>query len=203
MLKNRFNPLFAAHDDQPPASGGAGSGTQPKTPPAKEKDGPKNEGADEDDDEPKDPKEDAPKKPDEAPAAAALLSAFARGSLRALGMGGVIARLETSEAALANANSEVLRLAADNTRLTAELADKPKLIAAAAVVRKNDVAKGVLNELGKIGITEAAAPSQISADATPEALLEKFETLKGAEKTAFFRANKTALKAAEAAKNAH
>lgn len=198
MRPNQFNPLLAPHDDQPPAQGGSAS--EPQTEPAPEGEEPEEPGNE--DEPPAPPAEPAEKPAETPPSAAAPLSAFERGKLRALGMGGLISRLETSEAALAQATSEVTRLTTENTRLTTQLAAKPAEIAAAAKGRENEVSKGVLNELGKLGVTAADAPSQISADATPEALLEKFQSLKGAEKTAFFRAHKTALKAAEAAQTA-
>jgi hypothetical protein len=200
MLKNKFNPLFAPHDDQPPANAGNGNGSEPQTEDAPEKAEESKEREKTNEEEPPPVKE--PEAPSETLSAATPLSAFERGKLRALGMGGLISRLETSEAALATANAEITRLHAENTRINTELAEKPKQIEAATKGRENEVSQGVLAELGKLGISEAAAPSQISADATPEALLEKFQSLKGAEKTAFFRANKTALKNAEAAKTA-
>ena len=80
--------------------------------------------------------------------------------------------------------------------------ETPKQVAAAREGRENEVARAVTAELTALGVTPEAAPSQVGADATPEALLEKFATLKGAEKTAFFRANTVALKAADAAKTA-
>lgn len=143
--------------------------------------------------------EETPAAPAQAATPTPKLSAFDRGALRMLGKGDLVARLESSEATAGQLRAEVNRLTAENQRLSALQAETPHKIADAAKLRENDITKGVASELAALGVTQAAAPSQIGAEATPEALLEKFQTLQGAEKTAFWRANKTALKAAEAA----
>lgn len=202
MIINRFNRfLRAEHEDQPPANnpGTAAPETQTEPPPKREEDG------EEGDDPP------APAAPPTNPEAAATpvapkLSIFERGKLRMLGMGDLVARVEKAEGELSVASAEVVRLNAENLRLQGELAtlkeESPKQLAAAKEIKSTEISKKVTAELTGLGITAEAAPSQVSADATPEALLEKLNSLKGAEKTAFFRANRTALKAADAAKTA-
>lgn len=201
MIRNPFNPLFAAHTEEPPAHQGAAPAatTAPETTPA----APETEET---------PEPEAPAAPEETPAApeapaaaAPKLNAFQRGALRALGTGDLIARVEKAETETLTAQAEVVRLTAVNDQLATRLAEleneTTKQVAAARTGRENEVARAVTAELTALGVTPEAAPSQVGADATPEALLEKFNTLKGAEKTAFLRANKPALKAAAAAKN--
>lgn len=190
MLKNRFNPLHAQAVTEPPHHSGGSSTPAPEAKP-------EGGGEDEEEEEEEDEEEQSD---DEAPAAAQRppgLSAFERGKLRALGSGKLIARLEKAEGDLFQANATIGQLQAEITGLKAEAAEVPKKLAAAEKIRDGQVAKEVTKELTGLGISEAAAPSQIPADQTPEAMLEKFGTLNGAEKTAFFREHKAVLKAAE------
>lgn len=197
MLHNRFNPLYAAAEDAPPAN----PGTAPAAPEAAPE---KDAAGDEKKDEEPEPEPEPAADPAAAPEAAApgKLNAFQRTALRALGTGDLIARVERAEAGEAVALAEVARLKTENTRLTADLAqikkETPAQIEAAKQVREKDVSTAMRNELGKLGITSEIAPSQVNAEATPEAMLEHFATLKGAEKTAYWRANSKALKIAEA-----
>ncbi|MES2923694.1 MAG: hypothetical protein V4819_19220 [Verrucomicrobiota bacterium] len=195
MRRNLFNPLFTKHEDTPPASSGSSApATAPET-------GTGEETKEEKKDDESEP-EPEPEKEPEAPAAAAKPNAFQRGALRALGIGDLVARVERAEAAEAVANAEVTRLTAENIRLTGELTklekETPQKIEAAAKGRDNEVSKQVTAELTALGVSADAAPSQVAADQTPEAMLEHFATLKGAEKTAYWRANSKALKIAEA-----
>lgn len=209
MIRNRFNPLLAPVDEPKSSAGGnPGTATAPKSETGNESgndspdgdpEGGEGEGSDSTDgDEPPPTGEET--KPEAA--TKTHLSAFERGKLRALGMGGLISRLETTEGQLAEANAQVAKLTAENTNLKAQLGKSQQETAAAAKGRENEVSRGVRAELDKVGLKEDAAPSQIAADGTPEALMEKFQSLKGAERTAFWREHKTALKAAEAAKTA-
>ena len=108
--------------------------------------------------------------PEEAPApeaSAAKLSAFERGKLRALGMGNLIQRLETSEGQLAAAHGQIEILKAENARLTAgreaeEKAAREKL-EAAAKGRENEVSQGVREKLSALGVPETDAPSATSS----------------------------------------
>ncbi len=60
------------------------------------------------------------------------------------------------------------------------------------------VSARVMSELASLGMTFDAAPSQIDAQADdPHAKIAKLNQLTGAEKTAYFRANKADLLAAE------
>jgi hypothetical protein len=198
MLHNRFNPLHAPASDAPPAN----SGTAPTTPePA-----PESEGEEKTEEEPAPEPAPEPEKPAETPSAAVKpLSAFDRGALRALGMGALISRVEVAESLNATQAAEIARLTAENSRIACELAaerrETPAKIEAAAKGRENEVSRGVRAQLTQLGISEAAAPAQINSDGTPEAKLEHFATLKGAEKTAYYREHKADLKAAEAARN--
>jgi hypothetical protein len=193
MLANKFNPLRTAHQPEPRANSGTAH-EAPETNPEGETPKPESE-------EEPEPEKTEPA-PVTAPEAAVKPNAFQRGALRALGIGDLVARVEKAEAAEALSAAEVTRLAAENLRLTSEInklqTEAPKQVAAAAKGRENEVSKQVTATLTNLGVNEAAAPSQVAAENTPEALLEKFNTLKGAGKTAFFRANKTALKAADA-----
>lgn len=195
MLANKFNPLRSAHEDTPPANPGTAAPETPETAPETEtEEAP-----------PAEPEPETPAAP-EAPAAASKPNAFQRGALRALGIGDLVARVERAETAEAFANLEITRLNAENIRLTSELkkleTDTPQKIEAAAKGRADEVSKGVRAELTALGVSAAVAPSQISADATPEAMLEHFASLKGAEKTSYWRANSKALKAAGALQTA-
>ncbi|MEO5712170.1 MAG: hypothetical protein ABIT37_01670 [Luteolibacter sp.] len=202
MLRNNFNPLYSKAEVEP--------STGPGNSPAPTENNPEGEATETDPDADADPDSDAePKTPAEpgetnAPAAAAPLSAFERGKLRALGSGALITRLEQAEGNLGIAQSEVTRLTAENVKLKADLAaaqkETPLKVAEAAKGKDEAVSKGVIAQLGKLGITEAAAPSQVAAENTPEGMLEHFQTLKGAEKTTYWRANSKALKAAEASR---
>lgn len=198
MLHNRLNPLYAPASDAPPAN----SGTAPATPET----APESEGEEQAEEEPAPEPAAEPEKPAEAPAAAAKpLSAFDRGALRALGMGALISRVEIAEGLNATQASEISRITAENSRLAGELAaerkETPVKVAEAVKGRENEVSRGVRAELTQLGISEAAAPAQVNSDGTPEAKLEHFATLKGAEKTAYYRANKADLKAAESARH--
>lgn len=189
MLANKFNPLRSAHEDTPPANPGTAAPEAPETAPETETE------------------EAPPAEPEpETPAAGSKPNAFQRGALRALGIGDLVARVERAEAAEAFAHLEITRLTTENIRLTSELTkletETPKKIEAAVKGRENEVSQGVRNELKSLGITEAAAPSQVAPDATPEAMLEHFASLKGAEKTSYWRANSKALKAAGAQQTA-
>jgi hypothetical protein len=197
MLRNKFNPLYSAAVDAPPANSGAAPSANNSESPAETKP---------EEVEPEIAPEPEPEPaPTPAPEANGKLSAFERTKLRMLGSGDLVSRVEKAERELASAQAEITRLNAENQRLSQTVENQntelPKKVAAAAKGRENEVAKGVRNELTSLGISEAEAPAQINADSTPEAMLEKFATLKGSEKTAFFRANKTVLKAAEAAKS--
>ncbi len=202
MLRNHFNqfsPLREKHEESPPSNSGGSPAPEPAPAPEKK------DGEDEPEPEPKPEPEPTPEPatPPAPEAPGAKLNAFQRGALRALGTGDLIARVERAELAEAAANAEVSRLTAENTRLSTDLATLRATtnvkIVEAQKGRANEVSQGVRKELTGLGITEESAPSQINADQTPEALLEKFHTLKGAEKTSFWRTNKAALKAAEAA----
>jgi hypothetical protein len=210
MLANPSNPLLHKASVAAPAQTGAQPAattepaeTDPKSDPAK------NDGDEDEDEEDLPPEPPAPESdPAPEPEAAATpparqLSAFDRTILRGLGKGDLIARVERAELESADLQSQVAKLTAENTRLAAALEahqkETPAKIEAAAKGHANDVSKGVVSELAALGIQKEAAPSQVAADATPEAMLEKFKTLKGAEKIAFFRAHQTTLKAAEAA----
>lgn len=180
MLYNRFNLLRSPHEDTPPHN----SGTAPAAPP---------ETAPEEDSEEKADDEIEPE-PADAPTATAApvpLSAFERGKLRALGMSGLVARVEKAEAGEIAANAKLATLTAENARLTAENATHktatPKLIEAAAAGRENDVSRGVLNELGKIGISADAAPSQVSDDVAATKTRLEFDALSHPERNAFMR----------------
>lgn len=203
MLHNRFNPLRSKHEDTPPANTGTAAPATPEAAPETEQAPEVEKKEDEPETEP------APETtPTDLAANTGKLNAFQRTALRALGTGDLIARVERAEAGEQVALAEATRLKAENSRLTSELAklntETPAKIEAAKKVHDKEVSNGVLNELGKIGISAAEAPSQVSADATPEAMLEHFATLKGAEKTAYWRANSKALKASStAAKNSN
>ena len=198
MLAKNFNPLRSTHEESAPANTGTAP-TTPETPPEKKADSEK-----EPEPEPEPEPETEPKVP-EAPAAAAKPNAFQRGALRALGIGDLVARVERAEAAEAVASAEIVTLTAENIRLTSELknleTETPKKLEEAVKGRSNEVSRGVLAELTALGISEKAAPSQVNADDTPEAMLEKLHSLKGAERTAYWRANSKALKAADAVAN--
>jgi hypothetical protein len=163
MLHNRFNPLLSPHNDTPPAHSGSGISPEPETAPEKETG---DEARDEVDPEPKKeietPQEPAP------PAESAKINAFQRTAMRALGTGALVARVERAEAAEHVALAEITRLKTENIRLTSELSklqnEMPGKIAEAQKVREKEVSTGVLNELGKIGISEKEAPSQITAE---------------------------------------
>jgi hypothetical protein len=197
MLANKFNLLRSAHQDAPPANSGTAAPPAPEPAPENDKDKA-----------PAEPEQQESPAAPEAPAEGSAAvppkpNAFQRGALRALGIGDLVARVERAEAAEAVAQMEITRLTTENMRLTSELkkleTETPKKIEAAAKGRADEVSKGVRAELTTLGITEADAPSQVAAEQTPEAMLEHFATLKGAEKTAYWRANSKALKAAEAA----
>lgn len=194
MLRNSFNPLFSKADSEPPTGGG-----NPTPAPAPEKSG--DDAGDEKTEEEPEPEKETEPTPE--PAAAKGLTAFERGKLRALGMGALISRVEKAELGHSLATSEISRLTAENARLSSELdtlkSETPKKIEAAARGRENEVSKKVTAELSGLGITPDKAPSQMSETDTPESKLEKLHTLKGAERTAFYRANKADLKAAEKA----
>lgn len=164
MLHNRFNPLRSQHEDTPPANPGTAT---PAPDAAPEKDAADEEKKDEDPDPEPEPEID-PAAPAEAAATPGKLNAFQRTALRALGTGDLIARVERAETAELVAKGEVTRLTSENLRLTGELtklkAETPVKIAAAQKVREKDVSTGVLNELGKLGVTAEQAPSQISAE---------------------------------------
>lgn len=143
----------------------------------------------------------APAAPAEAtaPQSAPRMSAFQRGALRALGIGELVQRVEAAEATVAQLTAENARLSAQNAELTAEI---PRREMAARAVRENEVSSAARTVLSSLGVSEADAPAQMPIESTPAALLEKFKTLTGAEKTAFFRAHKSELKAAELAASA-
>jgi hypothetical protein len=112
----------------------------------------------------------APESPEATPApeasSAPKLSALERGKLRALGMGNLITRLETSEGQLAAAHGQIETLKAENARLKAgreaeEKAAREK-IEAAAKGRENEVSKGVREKLSALGVPETDAPSAAS-----------------------------------------
>lgn len=117
------------------------------------------------------PEEAAPEEtPEEAAApeaAAQKLSAFDRGKLRALGMGNLIARLETSEGQLAAALGEITTLKAENARLTAGRAAQEKAareaLEAATSGREKEVSQGVREKLSALGVPETDAPASTSS----------------------------------------
>lgn len=67
--------------------------------------------------------------------------------------------------------------------------------AAVSLVRQNVFQRAAL----RMGISRGGEAAPPRAVPTPQGLLERFHALKGGEKTAFFRANKAKLMAAEAA----
>ena len=208
MIRNRFNPLFTKATDQP-APGATGSPPAPAPAPEK-KDGEDEGGGDESDEEEEgggdEEQEENPPAPDAAAAAEATrppaLSVFERGKLRALGMGQLIQRLEQADGNLAVAQATIKTLTAENATLKAEAGKVPGKLKAAEQIREKEVARAVTNELTSLGLKPDEAPSQTAADQAPDALLDKFHAMKGAEKTQFYRDNKKALQAAEAARMA-
>jgi hypothetical protein len=131
------------------------------------------------------PPVETPAAPDASASAPQRLTAFDRGALRLLGKGDLVARTERAE-------SEVARLAAENTRLATELAqfkaETPKQIAQAAAGRQDEVAKGVAAELAGLGISPEAAPGQIAAEKADKTLTRaEFDKLDHTARNQFFR----------------
>lgn len=145
----------------------------------------------------------APVVPMAPEASAPSLTAFERTRLRAMGLGGLIKEVEAARGEIAGLKAANLTAHQQVATLTAQLegitARHAAELAAAKAGREDDVSKGVRAELATIGITEAAAPG-VSAEAeAPAELLARFQKMQGAERTAFFRANKQKLLAAEQA----
>lgn len=137
----------------------------------------------------------APESPEATPApeasAAPKLSALDRGKLRALGMGNLITRLETSEGQLAAAHGQIETLKAENARLKAgheaeEKAAREKL-EAAAKGRENEVSKGVREKLSALGVPETDAPSAASTAEGQTLTRAEFEKLDFKARNQFFR----------------
>jgi hypothetical protein len=136
-------------------------------------------------------------------AAAPALTAFERTRLRAMGLGGLIKEVEANRGEIARLSAANLTAHQTVATLTAKLegmtARHAAALADAKAGREDDVSKGVRAELATIGITEAAAPGVSAEVEAPVELLARFQKMQGAERTAFFRANKQKLLAAEAA----
>lgn len=211
MLRNHFNPLFSKHEDAPPVGSGSSApllAVVENDEADQVSDAEKKDEEDETDPEKdeSDPEKDAPLAPEAAALTPPKLSAFERTALRAFGKGDLIARVELAEGQAFLAKAEAARLTEENRKLTGRLSaletETPKQVAAAVKGRENEVQRAVTAELSALGLNPDAAPSQIAAEATPEAMLEHFQTLKGAEKTTYWRANSKALKTAEASMKA-
>lgn len=196
MIRNRFNPLFAAIPFR-----ASGTTEIPNEPPAAPDPAPEPSPADpeqpeEEEEDPENPE--TPATPESAPEAApagtapAKLTAFQRGALRALSMGDLVARVEKAEGETQVARLEVSRLHAENGRLQAALAkleqETPARIAEAEKAGADAVAKGVTAELASLGITADAAPSQLTA-ASAEKIMTRaeFEKLDHPARNAFMR----------------
>lgn len=137
----------------------------------------------------------------EAAAAGVKPSVFDRAAAFLSGKNQLVNQLAAAHGQIATATAEIGRLNAEIVTLNASnatLAEQAKKVPVLEA-EKTTVAKGVQKELGSLGLSPAEAPSQLGSEQTPEALLEKFQTLNGADKTAFFRANKAALLVADAA----
>lgn len=194
MKPNFLNPLFRPAETEKPAAG-APAAKEPAGNGEGETDGAEKDGeGDEDDEEPEPEKEKAPA------ATTSKLGMFDRAALHLKSKNAVITQL--GEAHKFNG-----QLAAENAQLRSQLAaaqTENKKVAtlekqvATAAAEKTTIAKGVAKELTSLGIPEKDAPA-MAASGGGDALLEKFNSLKGAEKIAFFRANENALFAAEAA----
>jgi hypothetical protein len=139
--------------------------------------------------EPQEPAED-PAAPTTAPGA--KMNAFQRGALRALGIGGLVQKVEESEAARAIVAAENTRLKTENARLAAEVsrlnAETPQKIAEAAKARENAVSQGVRNELTSLGIDAKDAPSQLTAGQTENVVtFAEFQAKSHMERNEFIR----------------
>ena len=203
MKPNFLNPLYRPAETEKPAAGApaektAASNGEGDTDGA-EKDGEdKGEGEGSDDEDPEQPEK------EKTPAAAtAKLGMFDRAALHLKSKNAVITLL--GEAHKVNG-----QLAGENAQLRTELATvkaEAKKVGplekqvAEAVAKETTVAKEVTKTLTSLGIAESEAPA-MAASGNGEALLEQFNSLKGAQKIAFFRANEAALFAAEAAAKA-
>jgi hypothetical protein len=190
MLIHRFNPLRSQHEDTPPANPGTAA---PTADPVLEK-----EAGEEQKDEEKEPETAPVVETPEAAAAVPKLTAFQRGSLRALGLAGLVDQVEVAKGETFIATAEVERLTAannlltaENIRLTGELAklqkETPEKIEAAAKGREDEVSKKVTAELSGLGITAEAAPSQLTADEAEKTLSRAdFDKLDHSARNKFF-----------------
>jgi hypothetical protein len=190
-------PLFAENDPEP--SGGSGG----NPPPEKKNEGGDdagegeggNGGGEEPEQQPQPPQ--APAKP-EKPAA---MSPFQRGQLMVRSKNALIQEIAALRAANAAQAAQIKDLTA---KLQGSAAASNELNAAqeeikALKTQQTTVSKEVQKELSGLGVSQDNAPAQQNSDQTPAGLLDTFNNLQGAEKIAFFRKHKAALKAAEMA----
>lgn len=136
----------------------------------------------------------APKSPETPPAesaAAPALTAFDRGKLRALGMGNLINRLETTEGQLHAAHGEIKTLKAENARLKAGREAEEKAaredIEKAAKGRENEVSQAVREKLSTLGVPETDAPAASSEAEEKTLSRAEFEKLDYEARNAFIR----------------
>lgn len=199
MKPNFLNPLYRPAETEKPAAG-APAAKAPASNGEGETDGAEKDGEGEEEGEGSDGEDPEPEK-EKAPAAStAKLGMFDRAALHLKSKNAVITLL--GEAHKFNG-----QLAAENAQLRTQLATaeaNSKKVAtlekkvAAAEAEKTTVSKEVTKTLTSLGIAEKDAPA-MAASGNGEALLEQFNSLKGAQKIAFFRANEAALMAADAA----
>lgn len=134
----------------------------------------------------------APESPETPEATAATkLTAFDRGKLRALGMGNLINRLETTEGQLHAAHGEIKTLKAENARLKAGREAEEKTaredIEKAAKGRENEVSQGVREKLSALGVPETDAPAASSGAEEKTLSRAEFEKLDYEARNAFIR----------------
>lgn len=108
----------------------------------------------------------------------AVLSNFGKGELLA------------AQAVIATLSAEKLQLAARIEALELEAARKN---AAADSLREIEVSRQVRQALCTLGVSMEDAPSQIPGGNTREEIIEKFISLEGAEKHAYFQTHKDVL----------
>jgi len=105
-----------------------------------------------------------------------------------------LATIEQRDRTIAELNSELAELRAGRDQLASTVASLED--------RQSNVAAGVIDAMASIGVPPGELPASQGEDASDDALLSKYESLTGGEKTEFLRKNRAALRRAASARAA-